>query len=67
MVLELSKAESSAGKVEEQVKSVHEEIIKITGGQTKAAQKKLKEVINKADKVSSEMTKLGVAIKTAER
>lgn len=63
----MEKAESSAGKVEEEVKTVHEEIIKITGGRTNAAQKKLNEVIKKADKVSSEIAKLGVAIKTAER
>ncbi|XP_054270748.1 structural maintenance of chromosomes protein 4 isoform X2 [Macrosteles quadrilineatus] len=64
---ELDKAEGSAGKVEEKVKTVHEEILKITGGRTNAAQKKLNEVIKKADKISSEITKLGVAIKTAER
>lgn len=64
---ELDKAEASAGKVEEKVKTVHEEILKITGGRTNAAQKKLNEVIKKADKISSEITKLGVAIKTAER
>lgn len=67
MFLELTKAETSAGEVQKEVDSVHEEIIKITGGKTNAAQKKLKEVIKKADKISSEMARLDVAIKTSER
>lgn len=63
----MERAESSAGKLEAQVAEVHEEIIKITGGRTKAARKKLDEVIKTADKVSSRITKLGVELKTADR
>jgi len=41
--------------------------MEISGGKVKAAQKKLDDATKKLEKVSSDIVKLGVAIKTAER
>ncbi|KAJ9591402.1 hypothetical protein L9F63_002008, partial [Diploptera punctata] len=61
------KAAEEAGKVEAEVQKLHSKIMGITGGRMKAAQKKVDEVTNNLDKVRKEITKLKVAIKTAER
>lgn len=49
------------------MKTLTNEIEKLTTGRVRNAQRKLDEVTAQLDKVRSEITKLGVAIKTAER
>ena len=61
------KAAEEAGKVDAEVQKLHNKIMGITGGRMKTAQKKVDEVTNNLDKVRKEITKLRVAIKTAER
>ncbi|XP_043229658.1 structural maintenance of chromosomes protein 4-like isoform X2 [Amphibalanus amphitrite] len=64
---EYEKAESAASAVEDQVKAVHAKIMEVSGGKVKAAQKKLDDATKKLEKVSGDIVRLGVAIKTAER
>ncbi|KAJ1525072.1 hypothetical protein ONE63_009916 [Megalurothrips usitatus] len=64
---DLSKAEQAEEKVSKEVKAITCEIEKLTTGRVRSAQKKLDEVTNQLDKVRSEIIRLGVAIKTAER
>lgn len=64
---EYDAATESAGGVESQVQSLHKQIMAITGGRMKAAQKKVDDVSKNVDKVRQEVTKLKVAIKTSER
>ncbi|XP_065224960.1 structural maintenance of chromosomes protein 4 isoform X2 [Planococcus citri] len=61
------KAEQEANVIEEKVQTVHNKIMEITGGKTKEAQKRLDDVTKEWDKTRSNITKLQVAIKTAER
>lgn len=49
------------------VKALTNEIEKLTSGRVRNAQKKLDDVTARLDKVRTEMTRLTVAIKTAER
>jgi peptidoglycan hydrolase CwlO-like protein len=60
-------ATENAGGVESQVQTLHKQIMAITGGRMKAAQKKVDDVSKNVDKVRQEMTKLKVAIRTSER
>lgn len=64
---ELKKAEEAEGKVSKEVQSITNEIEKLTSGRVRNAQKKLDDVSTQLNKVRSEITRLGVAIKTAER
>ncbi|KAK3932165.1 Structural maintenance of chromosomes protein 4 [Frankliniella fusca] len=64
---ELKKAEEAEGKVSNEVQSITNEIEKLTSGRVQKAQKKLDGVSTQLGKVRSEITRLGVAIKTAER
>ncbi|XP_037088683.1 LOW QUALITY PROTEIN: structural maintenance of chromosomes protein 4-like [Pollicipes pollicipes] len=64
---EFAKAEAAADVVESRVKAAHDKIMEISGGKVKAAQKKLDDATKKLEKVSGDIVRLGVAIKTAER
>ncbi|XP_021916758.1 structural maintenance of chromosomes protein 4 isoform X2 [Zootermopsis nevadensis] len=60
-------ATENAGGVESQVQGLHKQIMAITGGRMKAAQKKVDDVSKNVDKVRQEVTKLKVGIRTSER
>lgn len=60
-------ASSRAGKVENEVKRLHNLIVDINSHKLKAQQDKLDKVNKELDDCSSTITKAQVAIKTAER
>lgn len=60
-------ASSKAGKVENEVKRLHNLIVDINSQRLKAQQDKLNKVNNELDECSSIITKAQVAIKTADR
>uniref|UniRef100_A0AAQ5XND8 Structural maintenance of chromosomes protein n=1 Tax=Amphiprion ocellaris TaxID=80972 RepID=A0AAQ5XND8_AMPOC len=61
------KASSKAGKVENEVKRLHNLIVDINSHKLKAQQDKLDKVNKELDECSSTITKAQVAIKTADR
>uniref|UniRef100_A0A673BKX7 Structural maintenance of chromosomes protein 4 n=1 Tax=Sphaeramia orbicularis TaxID=375764 RepID=A0A673BKX7_9TELE len=61
------KASSKAGKVENEVKRLHNLIVDINSHKLKAQQDKLDKVNKELDECSSTITKAKVAIKTADR
>jgi hypothetical protein len=60
-------ATEEAGAVESQVQNLHKQIMTITSGRMKAAQKKVDDISKNLDKVRQEVTRLKVAIRTSER
>lgn len=60
-------ASSKAGKVENEVKRLHNLIVDINSHKLKAQQDKLDKINTALDECSSIMTKAQVAIKTADR
>lgn len=60
-------ASSKAGKVENEVKRLHNLIVDINSHKLKAQQDKLDKVNKELDDCSSTITKAQVAIKTADR
>ncbi|KAI8423716.1 hypothetical protein MSG28_012747 [Choristoneura fumiferana] len=63
----LENARSNAGEVEKEVHGVDAQIAAVAGGRVKELQKSVDELAKKVDKVSTEMTKLRVAINTSKR
>lgn len=66
-VSDFETASSKAGKVENEVKRLHNLIVDINSQRLKAQQDKLNKVNNELDECSSIITKAQVAIKTADR
>ncbi|KAK8749380.1 hypothetical protein OTU49_015814 [Cherax quadricarinatus] len=60
-------AAASAQEVEAEVTKIHEKILEVTGGKMKSLKKSLESVEKKLEKVNAEITRLQVAIKTAQR
>lgn len=60
-------ASSSAQTVESEVTKIHNQIMDVTGGKMKGLKKSLDSVNKKLEKVNAEITRLQVAIKSAER
>lgn len=60
-------ASSKAGKVENEVKRLHNLIVDINSHKLKAQQDKLDKINKELDECSSIITKAKVAIKTADR
>lgn len=60
-------ASSKAGKVENEVKRLHNLIVDINSHKLKAQQDKLDKINKELDDCSSTITKAKVAIKTADR
>ncbi|XP_069672465.1 structural maintenance of chromosomes protein 4 [Periplaneta americana] len=56
-----------AGEIDSKVQKLHKQIMAITGGRMKAAQKKVDDVSKNLDKIRQEITRLKVAIKTSQR
>ncbi|BFZ06696.1 hypothetical protein BsWGS_09735 [Bradybaena similaris] len=54
-------------KLEEEVKSLHNQIIDIGGAKLSAVQSRLKAITNDIDKVTGQITKNSVGVKTSER
>ncbi|CAH0403323.1 unnamed protein product [Chilo suppressalis] len=63
----LDKAKLDAGEVEEEVHGVDAQISAVAGGKVKSLQNNVDDLTKKIDKVSSEITKLRVAINTSIR
>lgn len=66
-VLDFESASSKAGKVENEVKRLHNLIVDINSHKLKAQQDKLDKINKELDDCSSVITKAKVAIKTADR
>jgi hypothetical protein len=64
---EYDAAMQQAGAVELDVQNLHKQIMTITSGRMKAAQKRVDDISKNLDKVRQEVTKLKVAIRTSER
>lgn len=60
-------ANETASKIETKVQKVHSKIMELTEGKMNKAREKLDAVTSQIAKLSTEKTKLGVAIKTSER
>ena len=60
-------AADDAEKVESEVAKIHKQIVTITGGKMKGLKSSLAEINKKLEKVTAEITRLTVAIKTAKR
>lgn len=66
-LLDFESASSKAGKVENEVKRLHNLIVDINSHKLKAQQDKLDKINKELDDCSSIITKAKVAIKTADR
>lgn len=67
VLLDYEAASSKAGKVENEVKRLHNLIVDINSHKLKAQQDKLDKINQELDECSSTITKAQVAIKTADR